>query len=882
MTIRNLDKLFNPKSVAVIGASRRPEAVGHLVLRNLLTSGFDGPVMAVNPKAESILSTIAYPDVAHLPMAPDLAVLTTPPQTVPNAIAELGAKGTKAAIVITAGFGEGGAEGKALQAEMLAAAKPHTLRIIGPNCLGVMVPPVGLNAGFAHLNPKPGGLALIAQSGAIITSVIDWADARGIGFSNLVSMGGMADVDFGDMLDYLAHDPQTRAILLYVESVTNPRKFMSAARAASRLKPVIVIKTGRTAAAAKAASSHTGALAGSDAVYHAAFRRAGMIRVLSIDELFDAAETLTRLPKLKGDRLAILTNGGGIGVMATDALITEGGALAELQPQTIEALNACLPPTWSHANPIDIIGDADGARYTAALKAVLTDDQVDALLVLNCPTAISDSLEVAEAVADATSNATVPVMTSWLGETSAEKARDHFAETGLATYGTPEQAISAFMHLSRHRRNQSLLMEVPGPAPQLSDDAKGRIHMIVSKVADAGRNWLTEVEAKEVLIAAGIETVPTRIAKDAEECVALATELGGPVALKIHSPDITHKTDAGGVKLGLTADTIGAAAEAMTASVLAYNPDARLEGFTVQPMAHRPGAHELILGLATDSLFGPVILFGQGGTAVEIIKDQALSLLPLNDVLANDLIDRTQVSKLLAGYRGRPPVDRAAIVAALQRLSELAVAEPRIKELDINPLWADKDGVLALDARIRIDANPQHFAIRPYPEELEKTIEDRAGHEFLLRPIRPDDEPALERMIAGCSREDIRMRFFSALKELPKALAARLTQIDYDREMCFVAVREDGELVGSVRLLSDPNGEAAEYSVLVRSDLKGAGIGFRLMNEIIAYGRSIGLKQIFGEVRSDNEPMLKMTVELGFETKPEMDDPTICHVTLTL
>ncbi|HET8728659.1 MAG TPA: acetate--CoA ligase family protein, partial [Alphaproteobacteria bacterium] len=661
MTIRNLDSLFKPGSVALIGASRRSQSVGAVLARNLLKAGFDGPVMPVNPRERSIESTLCYSSIDDLPLTPDLAVLTTPPPAVPGLIAELGRRGTKAAVVISAGFGEGGdAEGKQLMARMLEAARPHLLRIVGPNCLGVMVPHLGLNASFVHLNPLPGDIAFVTQSGAVATSIVDWATHRGIGFSHVVSLGDMGDVDFGDMLDYLAADPRTRAILLYIESVTNARKFMSAGRAAARSKPVILIKSGRNEAAARAAASHTGALAGSDAVYDAAFRRAGMLRVYSMVELFDAVETLASGLKIAGDRLAILSNGGGIGVLATEELVDAGGRIADLADDTLKALDRVLPPTWSRGNPVDIIGDAPGERYAAALDAILKDRNKDAVLILNCPTAIADSVEAAQAVIDTLKgprpeHRRPPVLTSWLGEGAAAEARRLFAGHRIPTYETPGQAARAFMHLVHYKRNQELLMETPAA---VSDSFRPDIEAaraVIRRAQDENRSWLTEPEAKGVLTAYDIPVVRTLTAAGPDEAARAAGEIGGPVALKILSPEITHKSDLGGVRLNLrTPEAVRIAAEEMLRTIREAAPDASVQGFTVQEMAAMRDAHELIVGIAPDPLFGPVLLFGQGGTAVEVLDDKAIALPPLNAVLAREMMQRTRVWRLLQGYRSQP------------------------------------------------------------------------------------------------------------------------------------------------------------------------------------------------------------------------------------
>lgn len=897
MTIRNLNSLFKPASVALIGASRRDRSVGKVVARNLFNAGFDGPIMPVNPRERSIEGVLAYPSVADLPITPELAVIATPPATVPGLIAELGARGTKAAVVITAGFAEMGDEGKRLQQAVLDAARPHLLRIIGPNCLGIMVPGQGLNASFCHVPPLKGDIALVAQSGAVVTSIVDWATPRGIGFSHLISLGSKADVDFGDMLDYLAQDGSVRAILLYVEAITSARKFMSAARTAARAKPVIVIKAGRSEEGSRAASSHTGALAGADAVYDAAFRRAGMLRVGELDELFSAVETLATGVQIGGDRLAIVTNGGGVGVLATDTLIAGGGRLAQLGPETLTALDKVLPPTWSRGNPVDIIGDADGKRYADAMKIVMADKNIDGVLVLNCPTAVADGRDAAQSLADIVrdqNNRTgggrrLPVLASWLGEQQAAPSRRLLDQSRIPHYQTPNQAVRAFLHLVQYRRNQELLMEMPASVPEQFDVDMAAVRPVIDAALADGRGWLSEYEAKEVLRAYGIPCVQTVTAATPAEAERAAKRLGGRIALKILSPDITHKSDLGGVSLNLLPTQVWAEAEAMLERIRSAMPDARIEGFTVQEMAHRPGAQELILGMADDALFGPVILFGAGGVAVEVLDDKALALPPLNLNLAREAMARTRVYKLLKGFRHMAPADLDAVALAMTKVSQLIIDFPEVAELDINPLYADEAGVLALDARIKVkpltERSLKRLAIRAYPKKLEHTVTLRSGREFLVRPIRPEDEPAIHDMIAATSVEDMRLRFFAPMRRLSHQMAARLTQIDYDREMALVAIPLDiidpdkpGPIFGVVRITADPDNERAEYAVLVRSDMKGKGLGSRLMKEILAYAESRSIHEVFGEVLRENAGMLGLCRDLGFTFHDSAEDHGIVEV----
>ena len=890
MSIRNLDAIFHPKSVALIGASPRPNSVGFVVAKNLLAGGFEGPIMPVSPSHGSVAGMLAYPDIASLPVAPDLAVICTPPNTVPELVAELGKRGTKGAVVITAGFNElGTKEGLALEQAMLDAAKPTLMRIVGPNCLGILSTPAGLNASFAPVTARKGGVAFVAQSGAMLTTILDWATARGIGFSHLVSLGDMTDVDFGDMLDYLAIDANTHSILLYIETITQARKFMSAARAAARLKPVIAIKAGRHAAAAKAASSHTGAMAGVDAVYDAAFLRAGILRVKDLDEVFDAVETLATPVKLVGDRLVIVTNGGGLGVLATDALLDHGGVMAPLADETLARLDAVLPPTWSHGNPVDIIGDASAKRYADAVTALLDTPPTDSILVLNCPVAVASSIDAAKAVADAVVGKRKPVFASWLGSDTAKDARTVFTQAGIPAYDTPDKAIRGFSYLVGYNRGQKTLMEVPPSLPEGFTPDEAAARKIVGAALKAGETWLEEPAVHALLDAYGVANVRSRIVKTDAEAATYAQKLGGKVALKIFSPDITHKSDVGGVVLNLESpDAVLEAAEAMRARVARIAPKARIEGFIVQEMVARPASHELILGMAVDKQFGPFLLFGHGGTAAEVIADRALGLPPLNLTLAREMMARTRVWKELQGYRDVPPAATDAIALTLVRLSQMIADINEIAELDINPLLADAKGVIALDARVRLapatgQTRSQRFAISPYPKQLEHAETFAGMGDMLLRPIKPEDAPALEQFFARLSPEDVRLRFFTAMRSLPPTLLARLTQIDYDREMAFLLVDEKShEMLGVSRFVADPDNLRAEFAVSVRSDLKGHGLGRLLMQRLIAYAKERGTGELVGDVLEENARMLALCRELGFSIETQTENRGIVRAFVRL
>lgn len=876
MSVHNLQYLFNPKSVAVIGASSTPGRVGNVLMRNIMAGGFDGPVMPVNPKRTSIEGVLTYKDIASLPMAPELAVICTSPERTADFIAELGARGTRAAIVLTAGLASlKRADGRTEMQAMLDAARPNGLRIMGPNCLGLLTSPAKLNASFAHIQALPGRIAFVSQSGALCVAVLDWAHQHGIGFSHFISVGDCADMDFGDALDYLGADSETDAILLYMESIKNARKFMSAARAAARNKPVLAIKAGRFAEGAKAAASHTGAMAGSDEVYEAALRRAGILRVFEIDELFDAVETLARCKPVSGNRVMMLTNGGGLGVMTTDSLVERGGKLAELSPELIASLDKVLPASWSRANPVDIIGDADPARFAAAIKPLLESSDYDSLLLLHVPTAIAPSEETARALVPLLKGKERNVLTSWVGGAGAERARSLFTEAGLAVYDTPDKAVRALMHVVENRRNQEMLMETPASVAEEFEVNASKAKTIIQRALEESREWLTEPEAKDVLAAYGIPVVQTRIANDADEAARIAAEMGGPVAIKILSPEITHKTDVGGVALDLeTPEAVRAASVAMLERIRRERPEATLAGFTVQTMARRPRAFELIVGVACDAVFGPAIMFGQGGTAVEVIGDTSLALPPLNMSLAAALIQRTRIAKLLGGFRDHPPADIKAVQLTLVQLSQIVCDHPEVVELDINPLFADERGVLALDARVKVARADSpgartRLSIRPYPKQLEEPITLKSGRKVLLRPIRPEDEPAHQAYHARLTPEDIHFRFFGLVREFPHSQMARFTQIDYDREMAFIATAPDEqgkpETLGVVRIIGDPDNQRAEFAINVRSDQKGQGLGHILMEKIIRYSRERGTKVMVGEVLSDNRAMLDLAAQLGFK-----------------
>lgn len=876
MSIRHLDALFAPASVAVIGASTRPSSVGATVWRNLRDGGFQGALYPVHPTHTELDGVPAFARVADLPQVPDLAILCTPAATVVPLITELGARGTRAAIVLTAGLDAGQKQA------MLDAARVHTLRILGPNCLGMLVPHLGLNASFAPTGALPGELAFVSQSGALVTAMLDWAGSRGIGFSHFVSLGERADVDFGDMLDFLGSDPKTRAILLYIESIEAPRKFMSAARAAARNKPVIVVKAGRSAAGQQAAASHTGALAGSDAVFDAAIARAGMLRVDTLQDLFLAAETLSRFRDSRAEQLIVLTNGGGAGVMAADAAATEDVPLAPITEALRARLDAVLPAHWSHANPVDIIGDAPATRYVEALQALGKDDK-SAVLFIHAPTAIVPSLAIAQALLPLASASPRRVLGCWLGDAAVAQARALFRGAGVPDFNTPEDAVRAFSLLRIYRQHQHELLQTPPARASAQAVDLPRIRAIVDAVLADGRELLTEPEAKDLLAAAGLPVVATRVVPpDAAAARAAADALGYPVALKILSHAISHKSDVGGVRLNIgSAAELEQACATMLARVREQRPDAVVQGFTVQTMVRKKHAHELIIGASVDPVFGPVLLFGQGGVAVEVLADRALALPPLNTTLALAQIARTRVARLLRGYRDEPAADVDAIAQVLVAVSQLLADVPELAELDINPLLANHEGAMALDARVRVSAlrpaGAANFAIQPYPQELVERW-DWQGQAVTLRPIRPEDEPQHRAFLEKLDPEDIRLRVFYSRRHIEHSELARLTQIDYAREMAFIATRggPDGaeeETLGTVRAVVDPDNEDAEFGVIVRSDLKGSGLGHQLMQKMIDHLRARGTRRLVGTVLRENHGMLELARSLGFQETVNPSDP---------
>ena len=892
MSHHYLHPLLHPRSVAVFGASDREDSVAGIIFRNMISSGFKGSVFPLNPKREEVMGHKCYPNALALPETPELAIIATPAPSIPAILEDCGTRGIKHAVVLSAGFREVGKAGADLEAKVTQTAKRLGIRFIGPNCLGIQRPAIGLNATFAQGTALPGDLALVSQSGAICTAMLDWAASNGIGFSSVISTGASADLDFGELLDYLAYDPATKGILMYIEGIRDARRFMSALRAVSRIKPVVMVKVGRQEAGSKAVASHTGALVGSDAVFDALVRRAGVVRVTTILQLFASARALAAHTRPTGNRLTILTNGGGPGVMATDRAVEMGVRLAELAPETMEKLNAALPPTWSHGNPVDIIGDAGADRYRAALAACLADPGVDGVLAMLTPQAMTKPSEAAQAVVEVAKGSSKPVLTCWMGESQVAEGRKLFKEAGIPYFTTPEPAVEVFSYLSAFYENQRLLQQTPGPlSHQAPPDVEGA-RMIIESALAQGRHLLNEVESKALLSVFHIPVAQTSIARNPTEAMLMAQQMGFPVAMKINSPQVSHKSDVGGVRLGLSnAQAVRGAYTGMMAEVHKHVPEAELDGVVIEPMVTRPNAREVLVGVVSDPVLGPVIAFGSGGVDVEAHQDRAVSLPPLNRYLADDLIKRTRVAKLLGEFRNRPSADFTAVEQVLLRVSEMVCELPWIAELDINPLLVDEHGALAVDARIVITPRTQgadrysHMAIHPYPAHLVSPWQLPNGMDVTIRPIRPEDAQITQTFVRGLSEEAKHFRFMDAVQELSPAMLARLTQIDYDREMALLMVTEiDGQEVemGVARYATDATLSTAEFALVVDDRWQHQGIAHKLMNVLMDVARAKGVKVFEGEVLKSNRKMLHLVEGLGFRVEAHPDDDGVKWVTRRL
>ena len=896
MSVINLEYLLKPKSVAVIGATNDPRNAGNIVMRNIMAGGFMGPVMPVSDEAEAIAGVLTHPSVKHLPKTPDLAVVCSPLDQVPEIIHSLKERGTKGAVLMGSGFASMTPDERLdVKSTILSIAKPPEIRIIGPKSLGFMVPSLNLNASLAHGAVGPGKVAFISQSDSLFATVLDWAIDKGIGFSHMIALGSRIDVTFADILDYLGSDPLTRSIMLYVESIKDAREFMSAARAASRNKPVLVIRPGQAldTVLGDVKLRETGDHWLMDEVYDVAFRRAGMLRVEDIDGLFDAAQTLGTPRQVYGKKLAILTNGTSAGILAADRLLGGGGELAPLSDDTIKAIDGVLgAENWSRANPVDIPFNADGKAYSAVLKLLIKDKTANGILVMHVPWTAQPDREVAEALRDSLKRVKRMVLTAWLGSGAAEEAREVFRKADIPTYETPTQAVQAFLYMAEYLRNQEMLIETPDSLPtDFFPDTSGA-RAIVQKALDDERDSLTEPEAKDILAAYGIPVVETRIAVSAKEAVIAADALGYPVALKLRSPQIPQPFDVGGVLLDLeTPERVWEGAASILARCTRERPDAYIEGFTVQKMGRRPGAHELSVSATVDSVFGPVLHFGHGGMAREMIQDQALTLPPLSMSLAKELVGRTRIATLLRGTPSQLPVDIDDICLTLIQISQLIVDVPQIMSIDINPLYADSEGVLALGGKVDIapfkGEGEARLAIRPYPRELEECVVLKTGRHVTLRPIRPEDEKTHRTFLSSLTDEDLRLRFFGVVqRDFDHKDIARFTQIDYDREMAFIATAPDEkgepETLGVMRTNTRPDNSEAEFAIVVRSDQKGEGLGSMLFHKGIQYTKERGTHVLEGQTMRENKAMQGLSKKFGFVVTPDQHDEDLVNMTLDM
>lgn len=884
-----LHKVFEPSSVAVIGASEREHSVAAHILRNLCTGEFKGDIYPVNPKYDTLLNLPCYASLAAINRQIDLVVIAVPAKFIPEILRQCGEHGVGGVLVLSAGFAEAGADGEALQNEIIDIARTYDMPLVGPNCLGILRPRVGLNATFANSAIRNGRVALVAQSGAFCTALLDWAETQGFGFSTVASLGATAVTGFGDVLDYLAADPHTDSILLYVEGINDARGFMSGLRLAARLKPVIVVKSGRSANGTRAAMSHTGALVGADHVFNAAIERAGAVRVKSVNELFAAAQLLASGARVEGDRLAILTNGGGPGVMAADRAADLDVPLAHLATSTISQLSEVLPAHWSHSDPIDILGDADPERYRLATNIVLADKNVDGLLVLLTPQAMTDPGGCAAAVIEASKQATKPVLACWMGAALVESGREQFGEAGIPQFRSPEAGVEAFAYLAAYRRNQRNLLQVPGPLSAHRElDVEGA-RLIVEQALAEGRGRLSLTESKAILHAFQIPISPSIKAQSSADALVAAESLGLPVAMKINSPDITHKSDVGGVRLNIREPgLVRTAFREMLESAGRGQPDARIDGVTIEAMIERPNAREVIIGIVRDAVFGPIISFGAGGTAVEVVADSNVALPPLNEYLSQRLIEGTRVSRMLDSFRNLPAANRAQLIDILQRVSEIACELPQICELDINPLLIDENGGIAVDARILIappgttTARYGHMAIHPYPTELISRWQLPDGTDISVRPIRPEDAEIERVFVKDLSAESRYFRFMYSLNQLTPQMLVRFTQIDYDCEMGLVAVVNDAtdkaEMLGVARYISNPDRHSCEFALTVGDDWRDHGIGRELMKRLMSIARDRNIDVMEGEVLENNTRMLSLCEHLGFRIAHDSEDAGVMIV----
>ena len=889
MSQHYLSALFTPKSVAVFGASNSPGSVGQIVFENMLESGFQGPLYPINPKYSEVQGKQAYCSINDIHEPVELVVIATPAQTVPGIIETCGAAGVKAAVIITAGFREAGV---GLEEQLLANARAYGIRLLGPNCLGIMRPSIGLNATFYKGAASSGNIAFVSQSGALCTAILDWAQNNDVGFSSIVSMGSSIDVDFGEILDYLVADPGTQSILMYIEGIRDARRFMSALRAATRLKPVILVKVGRHPVGAKASLSHTAALVGADNVFNAAVNRVGAVRVQTITQLFTAAKALSLNFCRFGDRLAIVTNGGGPGVMAADRAADLGLAVVPLADTTLQYLDKHLPLQWSHGNPVDIIGDAGADRYYHAVKACLEDEKVDGVLTILTPQAMTAPLESAQALIELAGKHCKPLLACWMGEAQVAAAREALAKARIPQFRTPEPAVEVFSHLSAYYRNQQLLRQMPGRlSHHLEPDLEGA-RLIIEGAMQEHRKVLTAMESKAVLAAFHIPVAETMVARSPGEALLIAQQLKFPVALKVNSHDITHKTDVGGVLLNVkNAHEVRAAYQHILDTVREKLPAAHVDGVSIEPMILKPNGRELMIGVTSDAVFGPVITCGSGGTEVEIKSTPAIALPPLNKVLSRELIREANIERLLGPFRQMPPANVEALEDVFLRVSEMVCELPSLKEMDINPLILDEVGALAVDARIIVEfrqPSPDryaHLAISPYPTHLVSHWQFSDGMDITIRPVRPEDAELDQRFIRGLSDESRYFRFMDTMHELPETLLASLTQIDYGREMALIALTGDKDhdtALGVARYAINPDGNSCNFALAVADNIAGKGLGGKLMISLMGAAREQGLKEIEGSVLNNNHCMLNLMRDLGFALKTDEDDHRLMRVSKSL
>jgi acetyltransferase len=887
-----LDPFFETKSVAIVGASPRQGSIGNAILKNVVNGGFGGPIYPINPRHRSIAGRECVARVSDVVQPVDLAVIATPAASVPEVLEDCGRRGVRGAVILSAGFRETGDAGKALEQQVLETARRHGIRFIGPNCLGVMRPAIGLNATFSQCMAKPGHVALVSQSGAICTAMLDWAEPNGIGFSCVVSSGIASDVDFGEILDHLVDDPETRAVMLYIEGVRDARRFMSALRAAARAKPVIVMKAGRHTEGRRAAVSHTGALVGADDVFDAALKRAGVLRVQRYTDFFAAAETLHMGVRTPGPRIAVVTNGGGPGIVAADLLADKSLPLAELSDATRARLDELLPAAWSRGNPVDVLGDAGAERYADAVRACLDDPNVDAVLAILVPQALTQPEAVAESIAPLAGSARKLLLTCWMGEATMRRGRALLRDRGVATYAAPEAAVEAFAAAVAYRANQELLLQVPEPlAAGSAPDRDGARLIIDSALAD-GREILDLVESKALLAAFGVPILQSVPAHDATEALSIAEEIGFPVAMKIHSPDISHKSDVNGVRLGIRSGAdVRPAFHDLVEGVRARRPDARILGVHLEPMHETGNGRELMLGVLDDPVFGPVIGFGLGGTAVELLRDRAVALPPLNRLLVQRMIDGTRARRFLEAFRGWPPANRRALEEAILRLSEMVCELPWVAELDINPLIVDENRALAVDARVilrRVSPTAPdyaHMAIHPYPSRLVRDFVLDDGARIAIRPIRPEDAVLEREFVNSLSERSRYLRFMYALKEITPEMLSRFTQIDYDREMALIAVAGAGaaeKQLAVARYVDYRDGRGCEFAIVVADEWQGRGIATELLKRLIDLARDRRLETMEGIVLRENRDMIALARSLGFEQSAVADDPKVVLMTLRL